>query len=393
MFSRVAARLHDEKNLLYSVRDELLRRGHPVRDMVSGNVNELGIVYPQDLLRHALLQAASRAVVYRPDSLGQRIAREAISDYYGRQGIAVPADNVLLTPGTSISYLYAFKLLADEGEEILCPRPSYPLFDYIAALSGIRLIPYTLSEARGWEIEIDQLETTISTRTRAVALISPHNPTGHVSSSMELKALADIALRHDLAIISDEVFSEFLLDAGILRRPAASAAPLVLTLNGFSKMFALPGIKVGWMAVSGQETRVKQALRTLELISDTFLPVNEIAQAAVPEIFAQGQEFLSSYSGQIRQRWQCAQSILARSRHCSFIPPDGGFYVILKLEGLDEEKTAASILENCHLLVHPGYFYDLAPPHLVLSFVHPPEQLEWLLPSLLEGLEACALAG
>lgn len=390
MFSRTAARLHAEKNSLYSLRDALLQRGHPVQDLVSGNVNQLGIVYPQDLLEIALLQAAAQAVIYRPDSLGQRTAREAISDYYRSQGIELPADHVLLTPGTSISYLYAFKLLADEGEEILCPRPSYPLFDYIAALSGIRLIPYTLREARNWEMDIDQLEATISTRTRAVVLISPHNPTGHVASRAEIEALAEVALRHDLGIISDEVFSEFLLDGGILGRPAASAAPLVLTLNGFSKMFALPGIKVGWMAVSGQETRVRQALRTLELISDTFLPVNEIAQAAVPEIFARGQEFLSSYSGQVRQRWQCAQSILAGSRRCSYIPPGGGFYVTLKLEGLDEEKTAASILENRHLLVHPGHFYDMAPSHLVLSFVHPPEQLQGLLKSLLEGLEGCA---
>jgi alanine-synthesizing transaminase len=387
MFSSVASRLHGEKNPLYQLRDQLQSQGVVPTDLISGNVHEHGIQFPQPVLEMILTRAARRCTVYRPDSFGQRDARLAISAYYASQSVSVPPEHLLLTPGTSIAYWYCFKLLANEGEEILCPSPSYPLFDYIAALSGVRMIPYRLDERQGWAIDIDYLESMMSTRTRALVLISPHNPTGHVSSRDEIAALADIARRHELAIISDEVFSEFLISAERLPRPATSEAPLILTLNGFSKMFALPGIKLGWMAVSGDPERVTEALRALELISDTFLPVNEIIQAAVPDIFREGAEFLANYAGQVRERWRITESYLRQCARAGFVPPAGGFYVTLRLEGFEEEAAALAALRNERLLLHPGYYYDMKPHHLVLSFIQHPEVSRDALPRLVHALE------
>ncbi len=388
MFSQVAGRLHTETNALYSLRDSLRAKGTAILDLVSGNVNDQGLVYPPDLLADIMRRASLGCGIYRPDSFGQETARQAISTYYVSRNVPIPADCLVLTPGTSIAYWYCFKLLADEGDEVLCPSPTYPLFDYIAALSGVRLISYRLGEEREWCIDLEGLEANISTRTRAIVLISPHNPTGHVSSREEIDAVSDIAMRHDLAIISDEVFSEFLMDGGILPRPAATKAPLVITLNGFSKMFALPGIKLGWMAVTGQRDKARRALRALELISDTFLPVNEMAQAAAPEIFREGQDFLASYAREIRERWTCADSVLQGSTKCSCVKPAGGFYVTLSLRGLDEEKAAEALLRDGGLLVHPGFFYDMAPAHLVLSFVQKPDVLHDVLPRMLRILES-----
>ena len=385
MFSTVASRLHGETNPLYSLRDEFTRTGHPILDLTSGNVTEHGIVFPPPLLREILVEAASRCTVYQPDSFGQRPAREAVSGYYAEQGISIPPEQVLLTPGTSLSYWYAFKLLADEGDEILCPRPSYPLFDYIAALSGASLIPYPLDEERNWAIDLEKLENCISTRTRALVVISPHNPTGRVATSGELSALADLAQRHDLAILFDEVFSEFLLRPGILPRPAGGSAPLVLTLNGFSKMYALPGMKFGWMAVTGEPGRVRRALRALEMISDTFLPVNEVVQAAAPEIFTRGRDFLGTYKEEICARWRIVRECVDGSRHCRHSRPDGGFYVTLRI-GRDEEAAAEDILRATRMLVHPGHFYDIAPNHLVLSFVLERELLRDTFPRILQLL-------
>jgi hypothetical protein len=373
MFSTVASRLHAEKNALYRLRDQIQSQGIRPTDLISGNVHEHGILFPQDSLEEILVRAARQCAVYRPDSFGQRQAREAISDYYRSRGLSIPPENLLLTPGTSIAYWYSFKLLANEGEEVLCPSPSYPLFDYIAALSGVRLIPYRLEERNGWCIDIDYLESMVSTQTRAIVLISPHNPTGRVSSREEIAALAEVAARHDLAIVSDEVFSEFLISGGRCPRAAMSSAPLVLTLNGFSKMFALPGVKLGWMAVSGDPERVIRALQALELISDTFLPVNEIMQAAVPEIFRAGESFLAEYAQKVRERWQMTEGPLAACSRCEFVRPAGGFYVALRLEGLDEENTALALLRDEHLLVHPGYYYDMKPHHLVMSFIQHPD--------------------
>ena len=364
-FSSLADSLAAAKNPLYLLHDELLAAKRPVLDLVKGNVNEHGIVFPQDALKEILAAAVEPARVYRPDSFGQPVARQAISDYYGGK---LSPSQLLVTPGTSVSYWYCFKLLAEAGDEILTPQPSYPLFDYIAQLCGVKLTTYRLDESRGWAIDLDHLENQISARTRAIVLISPHNPTGMVASESELQELAAIAGRHDIPIISDEVFNEFLFTADALPRPAFTEAPLVFTLNGFSKMFGLPGMKIGWIGVSGAAHLVERSMAALELISDTFLPVNEVAQFAVPEIFLKGRPFLDNYKHWIAQSREAAVSSLAG---CDFTPPAGGFYVTLRLQQ-DEEQAAMRLLRDSQILVHPGYFYDIAPDHLVMTFIQDP---------------------
>ena len=388
MFSKIAGKLHGQSNALYRLRDELKAQGNDIQDLISGNINDQGFVFPQNILEEILVRASRQCRIYHPDSFGQKSARQAVAEYYQRQNIPFDPECILITPGSSLSYWYCFKLLADEGDEILCPCPSYPLFDYIALFSGVKLIPYPLSEARDWAVDLDRLEACISTRTKALVLISPHNPTGHIASSEEISGLADVARRHDLAIISDEVFSEFLLENESLPRPAGSNAPLVFALNGFSKMFALPGLKFGWMAVSGDPDKVRQAMRSLELISDTFLPVNEIVQASAPEIFQYGLSAAKEFAQRIQHCWELSESYLAQSRRCSYVRPEGGFYVTLRLLGLEEERAAEMVLRNDHLLVHPGYFYDMAPDHLILSFVQSPDILQDAIPRLLRTLEA-----
>lgn len=389
MFSSVVSRLRAEKNPLYLLRDQLESQGVRLTDLIGGNVHEQGIQFPQPVLEEILTRASRLCTVYRPDSFGRRSAREAISAYYQSHGLRVPPENMILTPGTSIAYWYCFKLLADESDEILCPSPTYPLFDYIAALSGVRLISYRLDERASWDIDVEHLESMISNNTRALVLISPHNPTGHVSSSREVAALAEVAARHDLAIISDEVFSEFLLAGGEYARAAASAAPLVITLNGFSKMFALPGIKLGWMALSGTPERVSRALQALELISDTFLPVNEIVQAAVEGVFSRGGPFIADYVREVRRRWELSRSLLPAGGRHSFVAPAGGFYATLKLEGPDEEKFVLKALREEHLLLHPGHFYDMKPHHLVMSFIQHPDVIRDAVPRLARVLAEC----
>jgi alanine-synthesizing transaminase len=369
-FSSLAESLAAPKNPLYILHDELRAAGHDIADLVKGNVNEHGIVYPQEDLREILREASELARVYRPDSLGQHSAREAIAAYYEGK---IPAAQLVVTPGTSVSYWYCFKLLAEAGDEILTPQPSYPLFDYIARLCGVTLTTYDLDESRNWAIDMEHLERQVSSKTRAIVLISPHNPSGMVASSEQLHELAAIAARFELPIIADEVFSEFLFGHTTLPRPAFTNAPLVFTLNGFSKMFALPGTKIGWIGVSGDDHLVEKALSSLELISDTFLPVNETAQFAVPQIFARGKEFLANYKQWIAECRGIAVDSLAG---CSFAAPEGGFYITLRLPAsIDEEQAALKLLREAQVLVHPGYFYDIAPDHLVMTFIQEPGNL------------------
>ena len=345
-------------------------------DLVRGRANDIGIRFPQETLEAILSEASGLAEAYRPDPLGQLIARDAIVEHYRNQ--ALTPEHTLLTPGTSISYWYAFKLLCEPGDNVLCPIPSYPLFDYIARLAGVEISKYRLVEDRGWQIDLEHLEDQIDERTRAIVLISPHNPTGMVASRDEVETIAAIAIQKQFPIISDEVFWHFTFDDTPAARPLETDAPLVFTLNGFSKMYALPGLKLGWMAVSGKDPLVRKAMTTLELISDTFLPVNEMVQFSVPEIFAKGTTFLKDYTERVRQCRDIAIEVLGPSVGT---PPDGGFYMVVPCSS-EEETLAVALLEEETLLVHPGYFYDIPGDHIVFSFLKDPEVLREVVPRI-----------
>lgn len=387
-FSKLADRLPAKRNRLYREYEKASSSGRPIRDLISANLAEQGWVFPQERLQSILADAAGRTRIYRPDPLGLRSAREAIAELYRPAGIPASAEQVLITPGTSLSYFYCFKLLANPGEEILCPRPSYPLFESIAELAGLQLRYYRLRESRGWEIDLDHLESQISTRTRALVLISPHNPTGMVAGSQPLHDLAAIACRHDLPVLADEVFSEFLYGGEALPRPAATPAPLVFTLNGFSKMAGLPGLKLGWILLSGRQARVRRSLEVMELISDTFLPVNDLAQHMVRGILESREAFAFGLRPWLLRCRQIAGDRLSQCPGVRFTLPRGGFYLTLKVGGaeVDEEALCIELLRQSGVLVHPGYFYDMAPAHLVLTFALQHELLDRSLKALCEGI-------
>lgn len=388
-FSKLADRLAAKRNRLYTEYEKAVSAGKPVVDLISTHLAEQGWVFPQERLETILADAAPRARIYRPDPLGLRSAREAIAGYYRTAGIPASAEQVLITPGTSLSYFYCFKLLANPGEEILCPRPSYPLFESIAELAGLRLRYYRLQESRGWEIDLDHLESQISTRTRALVLISPHNPTGMVAGRQFLEELAAVACRHDLPVLADEVFSEFLYDLEALPRPAATPAPLVFTLNGLSKMVGLPGLKLGWILLSGRPARVRRSLEVLELISDTFLPVNDLVQHMVSGILEGREAFAFGLRPWLLRCRQIAGDRLSQYPGVHFTLPRGGFYLTLKVgeAEFDEEALCIELLRKSGVLVHPGYFYDMPPAHLVLTFALQHELLDRSLKALCEGIQ------
>ena len=361
-FSDLTVDFSGSTNRLYERVQELRSKKADVIDLVHGSVHDAGIFFPEDVLNDILRESAKLARAYRPDAMGQKSARTSIARYVDND-----PERLLLTPGTSVSYWYAFRLLAEPGDQILCPTPSYPLFDYIARMSGVELATYRLDEDRSWQIDLDHLESQIGDRTRAIVVISPHNPTGMVANRSQQASLGELARRHDVPIISDDVFREFIFDGNEAHGSANTNAPLVFSLNGFSKMFALPGMKLGWMSISGDEPLVVRAMRTLEMMSDTFLPVNEIAQFSVPGVIGRGQEFLATYKNRIESARNDAVAALGSAL---VTPPQGGFYCVIPFErAIEEEELAIELVTEEKVLVHPGYFYDIEGQHLVFSFV------------------------
>jgi aspartate/methionine/tyrosine aminotransferase len=247
-------------------------------------------------------------------------------------------------------------------------------------MAGVKITHYPLDEKAGWRINFKNLETAVNARTRAIVLISPHNPTGMVARAEELDQLADLARRHELPLIVDEVFASFTFQGGSYPRMADRRAPLILTLNGFSKMLALPGVKLGWIALTGDSSHVAKALRGLDGISDTFLPVADPVQGAAASLLEKSKSFQRAYQQEIEGRAAAAAQAITRIPSVTNQPPAGGFYTTLKLrEGWDEEMLALRLLEEQHLLLHPGYFYDLEGGHLIISHVGDPAMMQTAL--------------
>jgi len=349
----------------------LRAEGKNILKLYSGNPNEQGIHFPREILEESYRRYFQRQD-YRPHPKGLRPAREAIANYYAGQNCALDPEHLVLTSGTSESFFYLFSLLTRAGDNVLVPRPAYPLFDAIAELAKIELRHYSLREDRAWRLDLVDLQAQADARSRAVLLVSPNNPTGAVADVEEIEALVHWANSRDLPLICDEVFSEFFFGAGPFPRPMALTQPkLCFTLNGLSKMFALPGLKLSWIATTGASGRVEAAVDRLETIADTFLSCHIPIQEALPALFENSGPFLEQYRREVKHRRDLAVSLLQAETRLRFTPPRGGFYLIAALDptpSLDEESFVIRLMEEEGIFVHPGYFYDEeSGVHLVIS--------------------------
>ena len=323
-----------------------------------------------------------RGTSYQPEPLGHRVAREAIAGYYASRGIAVDAANVVVAASTSEAYSWLFGLLADAGETLLIPRPSYPLFGWIGEMKGISLLPYLLRHDADFRVDLDDLRRKIDEKTRAIVVVHPNNPTGSFIRRDEARALAKIAREHELALIVDEVFGDYALDAlppELLPSFAEhdAGAPLVFVLSGLSKVVLLPQCKLGWIAVSGDDALVKEALARLELIADTYLSVATPVQLALPALLAAQPAVATAVRARLRQNLAALDAELHELGPGSPVrrlPVRGGWYAILEVPRLhDDDGWVELLIREEGVVVHPGYFFDFdGDGLLVLSLLPEP---------------------
>lgn len=331
----------------YSVLLERKRAsGARLLDLTESNPTRAGFVYPGEI---AEALADARSLVYAPSPLGTAAAREAVAAEMG-----VAAERVMLTASTSESYSYLFKLLCDPGDSVLTPQPSYPLFEFLATLESVQLVPYWLRYGRRWEIDFDWMEHAITERTRAVLLVNPNNPTGSFVTRQEVSRLAAICRKHQLALVSDEVFACY--PFGMPRQVdwrEVEADSLVFRLDGLSKRAGLPQMKAGWMVVGGPDVARRRAMERLELIADTFLSVSTPVQNALPRLLKLG----AGVRRQIQER--TGRNRGALQKKAKPLPVEGGWSAILRLPtGTDELGFVLQLLEQHDVQIQPGFFYD-----------------------------------
>lgn len=400
MFSR-RTEWHLTVNRLTQRLGERRQAGLPLWDLTESNPTRCGFDYPSNLLT-ALTDAGS--FLYEPHPKGLLKARQAIAGYYAEKGVSVDVEYLLLTASTSEAYSFLFRLLMNPGDRALAPRPSYPLLDFLADLNDVQLDDYPLIYDCRWHVDLDGLARAIHSETRAIVLINPNNPTGSVITRAERDAIVDLCHRHNLCLISDEVFGDYLFPPTVAtptgsaqgeerndqRVPtlAGTTDVLTFTVSGISKVLGLPQMKLAWIVVSGPVHLADDAVSRLEVISDTYLSVSTPIQHALSNWLAQR----PALTGQILHRLIVNRTTLAQvisvSSTCHLLAADGGWYAVLRLPGLkDEEEFVLRLLDSDGVLVHPGYFFDFAEPgYVVISLLPPQETVQMGIGKLIQRL-------
>ncbi len=346
----------------------------PFIDLTISNPTRAGITYNASAILDCLRNEGS--LDYDPQPKGLRAAREAIRHYYQARGEQVDPESLVLTSGTSEGYSYVFRLLADPGDEILVPKPSYPLFDFLADLQDVKLVPYQLLYDHGWQIDFHTLEKAIGPATRGIVLVNPNNPTGSYVSNTEQERLNELCRDHKLALIVDEVFLDYALGASSHPSFATNRGTLTFTLSGLSKISALPQMKLAWIAVSGPANLADQAMSRLEVIADTYLSVSAPVQLAARSMLGQRERVQAQIVSRVRQNLAELDRQLGLQKTCSRLEVEGGWYAILRVPVTQsDEDLAITLLREQGVLVHPGHFYDFSQDgYLVLSLIAPPSE-------------------
>lgn len=349
------------------------RGGRPVLDLTISNPTHAGIRYEESAILEALRSRGS--LDYDPQPKGMLGAREAVAAYYGERGEEVDPENVILTTSTSEGYSFVFRLLADPGDEILVAKPSYPLFEFLADLQDVKLVPYPLIYDHGWQIDFHSLKQALSPRTRAIVCVHPNNPTGSYIGETERTRLNELAAAQEMAVIVDEVFLDYPHDEE--RRPsfASNGSALTFTLSGLSKISALPQMKLAWIAASGPASQQSEALARLEVIADTFLSVSTPVQLAAPALLAQRKSIQAQLMQRVRDNLRELDCRIAEHSAIARLNVDGGWYAVLRVPATQsDEELAISLLREAGVLVHPGHFYDFpSDGYLILSLICEPQ--------------------
>jgi aspartate/methionine/tyrosine aminotransferase len=373
------------ENALAGLERAALAAGRRLLDLTRSNPTQVGLGYPLEEIGAALSAAPAALAAYEPTPRGLAGARAAVAAGYAALGARIDPDQLILTSGSSESYAYLFKLLCDPGDTVLVPEPSYPLFEYLARLEGVRPVPYRLAFDGVWHIDFASVEEALARkdagRPRALVVVNPNNPTGSFVKRHELEPLARACAARDLAVISDEVFADYGRGADPDRAAVLAAEPtltervLTVSLGGLSKSCGLPQLKLAWMAVGGPRPHVAEAVGGLELVADTYLTVGTPVQLAAPRLLELGRAVRASIRARVAANLAELEAAFAPPSPCTLLPSEGGWSAILRVPATrSDEAWAAALLAEEALLVHPGYFFDLrGGAFLVLSLLPEPE--------------------
>ena len=361
-------------NRLSQALEQARKSGAEILDLTISNPTRAGLCYDEPKILDSL--SNDRSLDYDPQPKGLLAAREAVAAYYRSRQEKIDPESLILTTGTSEAYSYVFRLLANPEDEILVPKPSYPLFDFLADLQDVRLVPFPLIYDHGWIIDFHSFEKVITPKTRGIVLVNPNNPTGSYVSRNERAQLNKLCGEREIALIVDEVFLDYSLTNSPVESFATNCNALTFTLSGLSKISALPQMKLAWIAVNGPVEMASQAMQRLEVIADTYLSVGAPVQWAAAELLHQRKVIQPQLLRRVGANLAELDRQLTKQKACTRLSVEGGWYALLRVPVVQsDEELAVGLLRDQRVLVHPGHFYDFPQDgFLVMSLITSEDQ-------------------
>ncbi|HEY1086398.1 MAG TPA: aminotransferase class I/II-fold pyridoxal phosphate-dependent enzyme [Archangium sp.] len=336
-----------------------------------------------------LVEAVARAMreghnQYVP-SAGLREAREAVAR---SMRPTVRPEDVFITAGVSEALDLALTALLEPGDEVLLPCPGYPLYNAIAARLQVTAVPYFLDEADGWSIDADDLASRVTPRTKAIVVCNPNNPTGAVATRGQLHAVLEVARKHGLVVLSDEIYDRLLFTGEHVPTATLADDVPIITLNGLSKAYLCPGWRVGWLAFSSPKL-LKDVATAVQRLADARLCGPGPFQYAVKAALEGPQDHLVGAMTKLRARRDLVVKRLRAMPGISIVEPQGAFYAMPALttpwKGGDEGFVMELVRETGTLFVHgEGFGQKPGTQHFRVVFL-PQEEV---LTAALDGLEA-----
>lgn len=371
------------EHIEYAVRDivitaqEAAQQGKELLFLNIGDPIQYDFKTPRPMIE-ATYRAMCENLTGYSASAGVDEALEAIRRQARRQGIE-PVD-IFVTTGASEAIDFALTALVNSGENVLVPFPGYPLYTAILAKLEAEARPYYLKEEAGWQPDPEEIESKINGKTRALVLINPNNPTGAVFSKEILLALADIARRHQLVILSDEIYDKLVFD-GQKHYSIAALAPdvPVVTFNGLSKCYLAPGFRIGWGIVSGPREILVDYIEAIHKLARARLSASHPKQYAIPVALEGDHQHLIETLEKLRRRRDLTYEMLNQIPGISCVRPEGAFYAFPRIEvpGVsDREFVRELILETGVVVVHgSGFGQKPGTAHFRVVFLPPEEVL------------------
>ena len=354
-------------NIRYAIRDlacvadELTRQGHKVIPLNIGDPLNFDFRTPPHIIEAVYKAMRDGKNGYAP-SPGIPVALEAIRGEAARKGITTVRD-VFVTSGVSETVDACISALVNPGENILTPRPDYPLYSAILCKLGIDLNTYDLNEEDGWQPELADLERKVTPHTRGIVLINPNNPTGSLCTRKMLEQVADLARRHNLIVFSDEIYDKLILD-GTPHIAFAAVAPDVpcVTFGGMSKNYLVPGWRIGWGIVSGDATAVKSYTEGVQRLLRARLCANHPEQYAIKAALEGPQDHLVEVQRKLRSRRDLTQKWCESTPRVSCVLPRGAFYAYPRIDIPESDETfVKELIRQKHVMVVHGSGFGQKP--------------------------------